>query len=171
MQRLTLSGGIPDQLRGSIVALGNFDGFHLGHQAAVGRACLSALFHERRPAIVATFDPHRSTLFKPDLPPFRLTTLDQRQAMFAHAGADAMLVFEFDARARRERCRGIRSQDPRQRIGAAGVVPATISASARAARRLAVLKRVGAEHGIAAEAVAQVLMDGDRFRRAASATR
>ena len=38
MQRLTLAGGIPETLRGSIVALGNFDGFHLGHQAVVGRA-------------------------------------------------------------------------------------------------------------------------------------
>src|SRR3546814_1143368 len=35
--------------------------------------------------------------FKPDLPPFRLTTLDQRQRLFAEAGADAMLVFHFDA--------------------------------------------------------------------------
>ena len=57
MQRLTLDGGIPDSLRGSIVALGNFDGFHLGHQAVVGRAVARA-FHERRPVIVATFDPH-----------------------------------------------------------------------------------------------------------------
>ena len=95
MQRLTLAGGIPDNLRGSIVALGNFDGFHLGHQAVVGRAVQRA-FHERRPAIAATFDPHPVRFFKPDLPPFRLTTLDQREALFAHAGADAMLVFEFN---------------------------------------------------------------------------
>ena len=31
------------------------------------------------------------------LPPFRLTTLDQRESLFAHAGADAMVVFEFGA--------------------------------------------------------------------------
>ena len=94
MQRLTLGGGIPEDLKGSIVALGNFDGFHLGHQAVVGRAVQRA-FHERRPAIVATFDPHPVRFFRPDVPPFRLTTLDQRQELFAHAGADAMLVFEF----------------------------------------------------------------------------
>ena len=87
--------GIPDSLKGSIVALGNFDGFHLGHQAVVGRAVARA-FHERRPVIVATFDPHPVRFFKPDLPPFRLTTLDQRERLFGHAGADAMLVFEFD---------------------------------------------------------------------------
>ena len=93
MQRLTLDGGIPDSLKGSIVALGNFDGFHLGHQAVVSRAVARA-FHERRPVIVATFDPHPVRFFKPEVPPFRLTTLDQRDKLFVHAGADAMLVFE-----------------------------------------------------------------------------
>ena len=38
MQRLTLDSPIPAALRGAIVALGNFDGFHRGHQAVVGRA-------------------------------------------------------------------------------------------------------------------------------------
>src|SRR6476620_3139667 len=95
MQCLTLAGGTPETLKGSIVALGNFDGFHLGHQAVVGRAIQRA-FHERRPVIVATFDPHPVRFFKPDVPPFGLTTLDQREMLFAHAGADAMLVFQFD---------------------------------------------------------------------------
>ena len=94
MQRLSLSNPIADPLRGAIVALGNFDGFHLGHQAVVGRAVQRG-FHERRPVIVATFDPHPVRLFKPDVPPFRLTSLDQRERLFAAAGADAMLVFEF----------------------------------------------------------------------------
>ena len=68
MQRLTLAGGLPENLRGSIVALGNFDGFHLGHQAVVGRA-IGRGFHERRPVIVATFEPHPVRHFRPDLPP------------------------------------------------------------------------------------------------------
>ena len=42
MQRLLLADGIPDRFRGSVVALGNFDGFHLGHQAVVGRAVTRA---------------------------------------------------------------------------------------------------------------------------------
>jgi len=96
MQRLSHRDPIPETLRGAVIALGNFDGFHRGHQAVVGRAIQRA-FHERRPAIVATFDPHPVRFFKPDSPPFRLTSLDQRQELFAHAGADAMLVFDFDA--------------------------------------------------------------------------
>ena len=96
MQRLTHDQPFPDSLRGAIIALGNFDGFHLGHQAVVGRAVQWGA-HERRPVIVATFDPHPVRHFKPDTPPFRLTTLDQRERMFAAAGADAMLVFNFGA--------------------------------------------------------------------------
>ena len=92
MQRVTLASGIPDELRGGIVALGNFDGFHLGHQAVVGRAIQRA-FHERRPVIVATFDPHPVRFFKPDLPPFRLTSLDQRRRCRL-AGADLLRHFD-----------------------------------------------------------------------------
>jgi riboflavin kinase/FMN adenylyltransferase len=78
------------------MALGNFDGFHGGHQAVVGRAVARARA-EGRPAIIATFDPHPMRLFRPETPSFRLTSLDQRAALFARAGADAMLVFDFTA--------------------------------------------------------------------------
>ena len=93
-----LDGGAiaPAHLRGGIVALGNFDGFHLGHQAVVGRAVERARA-QRRPALVATFDPHPVRFFRPDAAPFRLTTLDQRARLFAAAGVDAMVVFRFDA--------------------------------------------------------------------------
>jgi riboflavin kinase/FMN adenylyltransferase len=163
MQRLTLAGGVPDTLRGSIVALGNFDGFHLGHQAVVNRAIQRA-FHERRPAIVATFDPHPVTYFKPDVPPFRLTSLDQREALFAHAGADAMLVFEFNA--------VLASMDAEEfvrdtlagHIGAAGVITGDdFSFGKGRTGDPALLKLLGAEHNVGAEAVPQVLLDGERI--------
>lgn len=96
MIRLDHRQPIPEALRGAIIALGNFDGFHLGHQAVVGEA-LDWARAQSRPAIVATFDPHPMRHFKPDAAPFRLTTLDQRQELFGQAGADAMLVFHFDA--------------------------------------------------------------------------
>jgi riboflavin kinase/FMN adenylyltransferase len=95
MQRLDGGAAVPEHLAGGVVALGNFDGFHLGHQAVVGRAVARARA-EGRPALVATFDPHPVRYFKPDLPPFRLTTLDQRARSFAAAGADATVVFRFD---------------------------------------------------------------------------
>ncbi len=87
---------IPDELRGAIIALGNFDGFHRGHQV-VAKTARDWTQRKKRPLIIATFDPHPVRYFRPDTPPFRLTTLEQRAALFGQAGADAMLVFSFNA--------------------------------------------------------------------------
>ena len=160
MQRLTLDGGIPDKLRGSIVALGNFDGFHLGHQAVVGRA-IQRGFHERRPVIVATFDPHPVRFFKPDVPPFRLTTLDQREALFAHAGADAILVFHFDKALAVTSSEDFVSDVLAQQIGAVTGDDFTCGRGRKG--DVALLKRLGQENGIVAEAVAPVLLGETRI--------
>jgi riboflavin kinase/FMN adenylyltransferase len=163
MQRLTLAGGIPEALRGSIVALGNFDGFHLGHQAVVGRAVQRA-FHERRRAIVATFDPHPVRYFKPDVPPFRLTSLDQREALFAHAGAVAMLEFEFGEELRSTTPQEFVTRLLAERIGAAGVVTGDdFTFGKMRAGNVELLRTIGAAHGIAVETVAPVLLDGTRI--------
>jgi riboflavin kinase/FMN adenylyltransferase len=96
MERLTGGARVPDALRGSVLALGNFDGFHQGHQTVVARAVEYAR-KDGRPVMVATFDPHPVRFFKPEAPPFALTSIDQRARLFAKAGADAMLIFRFDA--------------------------------------------------------------------------
>jgi riboflavin kinase / FMN adenylyltransferase len=96
MHRLDGNHPIPDEFRSGVVALGNFDGFHLGHQAVVGRAVALAK-DAGKPALVATFDPHPIRHFRPDTPPFRLTTLDQRERLFGEAGADGMIVYSFNA--------------------------------------------------------------------------
>jgi riboflavin kinase/FMN adenylyltransferase len=121
MERLDGAVAVPAHLRGGIVALGNFDGFHRGHQAVVGRAIERARA-EGRPAIVATFDPHPMRFFRPDTQPFRLTTLDQRQRLFGEAGADAMLVFGFDAALAGLSAREFADQRLIGLIGAGGVV-------------------------------------------------
>ena len=163
MQRVTLAGGIPEALRGSIVALGNFDGFHLGHQAVVRRA-IDRAFHERRPAVVATFDPHPVIFFKPDVPPFRLTTLDQRQALFDHAGADGMLVFEFGAALASMDAEAFVAEVLVGQIGAAGVITGDdFSFGKGRTGDPALLRALGERHGLAAEAVPQVLLDGQRI--------
>lgn len=112
---------VPDHLRGAILALGNFDGFHLGHQAVV-REAVEWARAEHRPAIVATFDPHPVRHFAPHVPPFRLTTLEQRAELFAAAGAQAILVLEFG-----DELAGTSAQDfvatlLAERFGVAGVV-------------------------------------------------
>ncbi|MEJ7777316.1 MAG: bifunctional riboflavin kinase/FAD synthetase [Sphingomicrobium sp.] len=160
MQRLTSNDPIPDRLRGSILALGNFDGFHLGHQAVVNRAVARG-FHERRPVIVATFDPHPVRFFKPQVPPFRLTTLDQREALFANAGADAMLVFQFDADLASTGAEEFVSDILAARVGAAGIVTGSDFTFGRGRTGNAeLLRELGEEQGIIAEAIPPVLLDG-----------
>ncbi len=161
MQLLTLDQPLPRALRGAIIALGNFDGFHLGHQAVVGRAVARAA-HERRSVIVATFDPHPVRHFKPDTAPFRLTSLDQRQRMFAAAGADAMLVFGFDAALAATSAEDFVGDLLAERIGASGVVTGEdFTFGARRGGNAAVLRDLGAAHGISAETVAPVSLDGE----------
>jgi riboflavin kinase/FMN adenylyltransferase len=124
MIRLDHRDPVPEALRGAILALGNFDGFHLGHQAVVGEA-LDWARSEGRPCIVATFDPHPMRFFRPEAEPFRLTTLDQRQDLLAEAGTDAMLVFHFDAALAGLSAEGFVRDLLVGNIGAAGVVTGT----------------------------------------------
>ena len=162
MIRLTHDQPLPEALRGSIVALGNFDGFHLGHQAVVNRA-IALGFHERRPVIVATFDPHPVRFFKPDVPPFRLTSLDQRERLFAHAGADAMLVFRFDAELASMDAAAFVAEILARRLGVAGVVTGDdFSFGKGRTGDVDLLRKLGEQHGVRAEAVAQVMIDGER---------
>ena len=163
MTRLFHDQPIPEDLRGSIIALGNFDGFHLGHQAVVGRAVQRGA-HERRPVIVATFDPHPVRHFKPDTPPFRLTTLDQREELFAHAGADAMLVFNFGAELASTTAEDFVSNLLASHLGAAGVVTGEDFTFGKGrGGNVEVLREIGASHGIVAETVGAVLLDGVRI--------
>ena len=161
MERLSLSAPVPERFRGAIVALGNFDGFHRGHQAVVNRAVQRG-FHERRPVIVATFDPHPVRLFKPDVPPFRLTSLDQRQRLFAGAGADAMLVFDFTRELAATSAEEFVEKLLVGHVGAGGIVTGDDFTFGRGrAGNVAVLAELAKAHRITAEAVGPVSA-GDR---------
>ena len=91
----TLSG-LPDNVRGAVLAIGNFDGVHLGHQQVIAQARAQA---ERlgAPLGVMLFDPHPQQFFAPDAPPFRLTRLVTRAALLADLGVDFTLALPFDA--------------------------------------------------------------------------
>ena len=151
---------VPEALRGAILALGNFDGFHLGHQAVVQEA-ISWARAEGRPAIVATFDPHPRRFFVPDLPWLRLTTLDQRRDLFAAAGADAMLVIAFDAGVARMTGPEWIEQAIHLQFGAAGVVTGEdFTFGAQRSGTTAALAEIGARFEVRARTVGPVLDDG-----------
>ncbi len=160
MERLDGGSAVPERLRGGIVALGNFDGFHKGHQAVVGRA-VGRGRAEGRPVLVATFDPHPVRFFRPETPPFRLTTLDQRERMFAAAGADAMLVFRFDDALASLTAEQFVSERLLRLVGAAGVVTGEDFTFGKGrSGNVEVLKQLGRGHGFSVDSVAPVEADG-----------
>jgi len=153
MERLTSDRPIPDDFRDAVVALGNFDGFHRGHQAVVSRARAIAQAEQRR-LIVATFSPHPAQIFRPGAPSFRLTTLDQREALFAAAGADAMLVFHFDKAMAAVSASDFVCDWLADRIGAAVVVTGEDFTFGQArSGNVSVLGEVGRACGLRTEAV------------------
>ncbi|MCA1660853.1 MAG: bifunctional riboflavin kinase/FAD synthetase [Novosphingobium sp.] len=161
MARLDHREPVPEPLRGAIVALGNFDGYHLGHQAVVGEAVAWARA-ENRPAIVATFDPHPVRHFVPDATPFRLTTLDQREELFAIAGADAMLVFHFDGALAGTTAPDFVAKLLSESIGAGGVVTGEDFTFGKArGGNIAVLREEGTKCGIGVRTVGPVMDGGE----------
>jgi riboflavin kinase/FMN adenylyltransferase len=161
IERLDGGSAVPAHLAGGVVALGNFDGFHLGHQAVVGRAVARARA-QGRPALVATFDPHPVRFFRPDAPPFRLTTLDQRARLFAAAGADAMVVFRFDAALAALTAEEFVQRRLVEDLRVAGVVTGEDFTFGKAkSGDAAALARLGAANGFTAETVGAVTLDGE----------
>jgi riboflavin kinase/FMN adenylyltransferase len=89
-QRIAGFAGVPAPLKGCVVAIGNFDGVHRGHQAVLNEALEEA---RRRdvPALVLTFEPHPRSVFRPDQPLFRLTTAPMRARVLRAMGFDGVV--------------------------------------------------------------------------------
>ncbi|MEO6775928.1 MAG: bifunctional riboflavin kinase/FAD synthetase [Kofleriaceae bacterium] len=78
----------------AVVAIGNFDGVHLGHRALIERARGLAAAHDAL-TVVLTFDPHPSAVFSPATAPKQLTTMTRRLELLGAAGADVVVVEPF----------------------------------------------------------------------------
>jgi len=86
---------LPEDARGSVVAIGNFDGIHKGHQVVINEAG-SIARATNKPWAVMSFEPHPDALFKPDCEPFRLSTMRTKAHMIEQLGVDELLVQHFD---------------------------------------------------------------------------
>jgi riboflavin kinase / FMN adenylyltransferase len=94
-QTLTDPTDLPSELSAPVVAIGNFDGVHLGHQSLIKRAIVLAE-HLVRPVALLTFDPHPRGFFRPDQPIFKLTTQEQKAHYASAAGAQGMISLTFN---------------------------------------------------------------------------
>ena len=86
---------VPETLKGGVLALGNFDGLHLGHQAVLGKTVELA----RTAGVAAglmTFEPHPRMFFKPDQEPFRLSPFRIKARLIEAMGLDYLYVQAFD---------------------------------------------------------------------------
>lgn len=86
---------LPDAVRGGVVAIGNFDGMHRGHQAVLEDAMVAAK-REGLKAIMLTFEPHPRSVFLPDRPVFRLTPHTEKAKVARALGLDGMISLGFD---------------------------------------------------------------------------
>jgi riboflavin kinase/FMN adenylyltransferase len=87
---------VPDASKGAVVALGNFDGVHLGHQALIGEA--RRLAQERGVQLgVVAFEPHPQEFFHPSSESFRLTPFRTKSRLIAELRADILYAITFDA--------------------------------------------------------------------------
>ncbi|CAM1628485.1 Riboflavin kinase domain [Bartonella apihabitans] len=95
--RLKNLAALPESHRNSVVAIGNFDGVHRGHQAVLEKA-LDIARSTGRPAIVYTFEPHPKSFFKPEKPVDRLTPAAEKARILELMGFDGVVEQHFDAK-------------------------------------------------------------------------
>jgi riboflavin kinase/FMN adenylyltransferase len=86
---------LPEKLKGGVIAIGNFDGVHRGHQTVLNRA-LELAKGRGVPALVLTFEPHPRTVFNPDKPVFRLSPAPVRAQVLEAMGFHSVIEYPFD---------------------------------------------------------------------------
>ncbi len=145
-----------------VVALGTFDGVHLGHQRVVADAVERAR-ELGVPALAATFHPRPASVLAPDRAPEALSTLARRVALLGEAGADEVAIVRFDRSLAALEADTFVDEILLGALGAAGVVT---GADFRFGRRrggdVATLARAGERLGFSARAVPLLELDGVR---------
>lgn len=90
---LRLGERVPEDVRGGVVTVGNFDGVHRGHAALLSVARELAGFHGNK-VVAVTFDPHPLVLLAPERYQPPLTIIDERARLLQAAGADHVVVLQ-----------------------------------------------------------------------------
>ncbi len=152
---------VPGRCRGAVVAIGKFDGVHVGHKALIDAAAEKA-DELVAPLGVLTFEPHPRAVFEPDSQPFLLSTPEARARTMAELGVDVLLAQSFD-----REFAGLSPEDFVQSVLVEGmkVQHVVVGHDFRFGRKRAgdpdLLRRMGAENGFGVTVVAAVSVDGD----------
>jgi riboflavin kinase/FMN adenylyltransferase len=106
--------------KGAVVAMGNFDGVHLGHRAVIAAALDMARVHGR-PALAVTFEPHPRSFFSPNTPQFRLTDEAGKLRLLAGTGLAGAVVMRFDKVRAGTTAQDFIQHDLVERLGISGI--------------------------------------------------
>lgn len=147
MQVIREAEGCPRPEEGTAVAIGFFDGVHLGHRVVIGEVRRVAAELGARTAVV-TFDRHPASVVRPESAPLLLTDLDQRLELLAATGIDYAVVVHFDEERSRESAEDFVRGELVDCLGArAVVVGADFHFGHGRKGDVELLARMGAEHG------------------------
>jgi riboflavin kinase / FMN adenylyltransferase len=106
--------------KGAVVAMGNFDGVHLGHRAVI-KAALEMAKRHGRPALAVTFEPHPRRFFSPNTPQFRLSDETAKLRLLAGTGLDGAVVMTFDKLRAGTSAQDFIHHDLIERLGISGI--------------------------------------------------
>ncbi|CCQ72297.1 bifunctional riboflavin kinase/FAD synthetase [Magnetospira sp. QH-2] len=154
--------GLPPELKGGAVAVGNFDGVHLGHRAVIGEAGLIARAGDPSvPWGVLTFEPHPRLLFKPDQEPFRLSPFRIKSRHIEEMGVDFMVVLHFDMALAKHPAESFVDEIVVGALGASHVIAGyDFQFGAKRRGNCQMLLAMGQEHGYGFTCVPAVTDDG-----------
>ncbi len=147
---------VDPEARGASVAMGNFDGLHIGHQHVINIA------RSQGPLGLVTFEPHPRQVFQPDAPPFRLMNAEARANRLAKLGVETLFELPFN-----KLLSGMDPETFAAKVLAAGlgvrhvVVGADFCFGKGRAGKASDLERLGRDHGFTVT-IADLVMDGDR---------
>ncbi len=106
--------------KGTVVAMGNFDGVHLGHRAVIEAALQMGHAHGR-PALAVTFEPHPRSFFSPNTPQFRLSDEAGKLRLLAGTGLAGAVVMTFDKSRAGTTAQHFIHHDLIERLGISGI--------------------------------------------------
>lgn len=152
-----------DLPRGGVAAIGNFDGLHRGQRALLDRVVERAAALGV-PPMVLTFEPHPLAVLFPERAPVRLTTDAQKNRLLEEAGVAAVLVVRFTPEVAKTPAEAFVRDFLHARLGLREVYVGESFVFGRGREGdLALLRRLGAELGFAADGVAEVTYQGERI--------